>query len=115
MKETITNMNTNIPTMVVGDSIDSLPTDESPPTETEVQMVENLFKKQHTAFQRFLTNSKKYVVILMLFIAFTLPLIDPLIGKYINTQETPYLTIFVKGLLFTFIYFVFENIHLVKK
>lgn len=98
------------------DLIDSLPTDENNPTHSEIQIVDSLFKQQHTTVQKILLRSKDVIIVGFLFVLFSLPQIDEFIKKFAPSTETSvYIFIFVKTLLFMFSYFVLKNMYLVRK
>lgn len=98
------------------DFIESLPTDKNPPTHTEIQIVDSLFKQQHTIIQKILVESKDVILVGFLFLLFSFPQIDDLIRKYIPSTETSiYIFIFSKTLLFMACYFLIKNMYLVRK
>jgi len=109
-KQEMSNIDNN------SDLIDSLPTDKNNPTHSEIQIVDSLFKKQHTTFQKILLGSKDVLIVGFLFILFSLPQIDEMIRKFAPSTETSvYIFIFVKTLFFMFSYFVLMNVYLVRK
>lgn len=98
------------------DFLDSLPTDKNTPSHTEVQIVDSLFKKQHTVVQKILAGSKDVILVGFLFLVFSLPYIDDLVKKFAPSTETSvYIFIFVKTLFFMFAYFLLKNMYLVRK
>jgi hypothetical protein len=98
-----------------GDSIDSLPTDQSVPSHNEIQVVESLFKQKHTTVQKLLSGAKDSVILLALYVVFSLPIVDSTISKFVDTSQTPYLMIGVKAVLFVIAYFLITNMYLVRK
>jgi hypothetical protein len=98
----------------LGDNIQTLPVDNNYPTHNEIHMVDTLFKQKHTAVQKILTSSKEFVLLLILFIVFSLPFIDELINKFVMTTDSPYILIGIKGAVFVIIYFLIKNIYLVR-
>lgn len=103
------------PQMSSGDAIESLPTDQTVPSHNEIQMVETLFKQKHTTVQKLLSGAKESVILLILYVIFALPFVDNMIGKFVDTTQTPYLLIGVKAVLFVIAYFLITNMYLVRK
>jgi hypothetical protein len=97
------------------DNIDSLPTDQLMPTHDEIQLVDTLFQKQHTFVQRILLHTQDVLLIGFLFIIFSLPQVDIILRRFIPSTESPYILLFVKALLFMFVYFILKNLYLVRK
>ena len=99
----------------VGDNIDSLPTDQTVPSHNEIQMVETIFKKKLTTMQKILSGVKEFVLLLVLFIVFSLPQLDSILRKLISMTESPYILILIKGILFVIVYFLIKNLYLARK
>jgi len=98
-----------------GDNIGALPTDETVPSHNEIQMVETLFKQKHTTMQKLLSGTKEFVLLLILFIVFSVPQLDGLLSKIVSFGESPYMLIAIKGVLFVITYFIIKNLYLVRK
>lgn len=105
------------PTMggATGDSLDALPTDQSPPSHDEVKMVETLFKQKHSTMQKIMRGAKEFVFMFLLFVVVSLPQVSGLIRKFITVAESPYILILIQGVLFTIVYFLVKNMYLVRK
>jgi hypothetical protein len=103
------------PETASGDSIDTLPTDQTVPSHNEIQMVENLFKQKQSTVQKLLSGAKEFVLLLLLFIVFSLPQLDSILRKIISMAESPYMLIAIKGVLFVVVYFLIKNLYLVRK
>lgn len=100
----------------MSDNINELPVDQTIPTNTEIHILDTLFKQKMTAMQKFLNGTKDILVMGFLFVLFSLPQIDELIQKFIPITSTSlYILIFIKALFFMGLYFVLKNIYLVKK
>lgn len=98
------------------DSIDLLPTDQNMPSHSEIQIVDTLFKQNHTTIQKFLGGTKDVLVIGFVFLLFSLPQFDELVKKFFpSTENSPYIFIAFKTLLFMVVYFLVKNIYLVRK
>ena len=101
---------------VPADSIDTLPTDQNMPTHKEILIVDTLFKEKHTLIQTILNGTKDVLIVGFIFILLSIPQTDDFIRKFISsTQNSPYILLFVKTLIFMVCYFVVKNIYLVRK
>ncbi len=99
-----------------GDPLDSLPTDQSSPSVEEIQMVENLFPAPQSTFNRILSQSKGMLVLGLLFLLFSLPQADSLLGKIIPaTRTSPYMQLGIKTVIFVVVYYIVTNLYLVRK
>lgn len=98
------------------DSIDALPTDQNNPSHAEIQIVDSLFKQKHGTVQKILSGTKDVLVIAFIFLLFSLPQFDDLLKKFIPAAEnSAYILIAVKSVLFAFVYFLVKNVYLVRK
>ncbi len=98
------------------DSIDTLPVDQNIPSQTEVKLVDTLFKEQYTAVQKLLEGTKDVLIIGLLFVGFSLPQMDDVIQRVIpSTSSSPYILLVVKGIIFMLVYFIIKNLYLVRK
>lgn len=106
------SFNNDIP----GDVITNLPVDQSIPTHTEIQILDTLFKQKQGTIQRVFSGTKDVLIIGFLFILFSLPQIDELIKKFAPSAEnSPYILMLVKTVLFMVAYFIIKNMYLVRK
>ncbi len=98
------------------DMINTLPIDKSVPSQTEIQIVDTLFPKKHTAIQQFFGKSKDVLIIGLLYIIFAIPYTDDLIKKLIpSTQTSIYLLVLVKTIAFMLLFFIIQNWYLCRK
>lgn len=98
------------------DSIDALPTDQNNPTHAEIQIIDQLFKQKHSIVQKILSGTKDVLVIGFVFLLFSLPQFDEFLKKLIPTTEnSPYILVAIKAVLFAFVYFLVKNLYLVRK
>ena len=99
-----------------GDELKQLPVDKTIPTHNEIIIMDSLFKQKKCIFDKILEKSKDLIVLVIFFIIFSLPQTDLLIKKFISvTNNSLYILIGVKALLFSISYFILKNIHLVRK
>lgn len=98
------------------DPIQNLPTDPSPPSPSESQILDTLFKEKQGAVQKVLDGTKDILVAGLLFILFSLPQTDEYIRKFFPALATsPYILLFCKALAFMLIFFIIKNMYLVRK
>ena len=98
-----------------GDNIAGLPTDGTIPSHNEIQMVETLFKQKHGTIQKLFVGTKEFILLLLLFVVFSVPQVDGLFRKFITSAESPYILAGIKGVVFTVSYFLIKNMYLVRK
>lgn len=103
-------------TLDSGDPIDSLPTDANNPTNTEIQYLNTIFKKQANNFEKLFNGTKDVLIIGFIFLILSLPQSDDFIKKVIPSSEnSQYILLGVKTLIFMVFYFVVKNWYLVRK
>ena len=101
---------------ILSDPIDSLPTDQTLPSHSEVQIVDALFKQKQSTMNKILSETKDVLFVGFLFIIFSLPQLDDLIRKLVPSASTsPYILLLIKTLAFMGIYFLVKNLYLVRK
>lgn len=106
-------MNIQIPN---GDIIENLPTDSSIPSHSEIKIVDTLFKEHQSTFRKVLNHSKDLLLVALLFVIFSLPVLDALIGKvWPLAGNSTYVMVGFKTLFFVLFYFILMNINLIKK
>ena len=99
----------------LADPIDSLPTDNNAPTQTEAFVTDTLFKQQQTV-NKFLDRVKDVLIVGFIFILFSLKQVDELICKVVPAcEKSPYILLGIKTLFFMLAYFIVKNIYLVRK
>lgn len=99
-----------------GDSIYTLRTDQSEPTPAEAQIVETLFKHQHTTIQKLLMGTQDVMIVGLLFILFSFPQLDEFIIKLFPTgSKSQYILLGIKTICFMGSYFLLKNMYLVRK
>jgi len=98
---------------VMGDIIEQLPSDQTVPSHNEIRLVDTLFREKKGIMYKILTNTKDILIIGILFVIFSLPPVDTLIKKFITiTENSPYILVGVKALLFMIVYFSLSNFYL---
>lgn len=101
--------------MQYGDIVENLPTDHNEPSLQETQLVDALFTKKKTVFDKIMGESTNILLLGALYILLSLPQIDTLIKRFIPMGESPYMMIGIKAILLMVIYFIVVNIYLVRK
>lgn len=100
----------------MGDSLQSLPTDATPLSETDRQAVDLLFPASDSKFHRLVQEFKKIFVIGVIFIIFSLPYVDNIIGYFSpSVKDSPYILLGVKAILFMIILYCLENFRYMMK
>jgi hypothetical protein len=99
----------------VGDPIASLPTDESPPSEDDLRLVNTLFKKNSTFLDKMAIECKDLFIIGVLFIVFSLPFTDRLVSKIPIAAKSPYILLGIKTLLVMILFWIIKHFHLSRK
>lgn len=95
------------------DIIDQLPVDQSLPTHDEINLINNIFKKEKTNIQKICAEFKDIIYIGIIYILFSIPYIDTLIHSLIPLSFTyPYILLLIKAILFMILYWVSKNIWL---
>lgn len=108
--------NINYSTNNEGDDLIQLPIDNTTPTHNELIIIDSLFKEKKNLFDKILEKCKDLIILVIFFIIFSLPQADTLIKKFIFvTNNSFYILIGVKALLFSLFYFIIKNIYLVRK
>ncbi len=98
------------------DSILSLPVDDIEPTESEMRVVDSLFKKQRKTFMTLFEGSQDILVVGGIFFVFSLPQVNDILEKLIpSTKESVWMKLFIKTLLVMLAYFLLKNFHLSRK
>jgi hypothetical protein len=96
------------------DKLIDLPFDKSVPTHNETIIINSLFHKKNTVDTIF-KHTKDLLLLATIFIIFSLPQVDTLIMKIVQpTQKSLYILIGVKTLLFISLFFIINNIYLVR-
>ena len=98
-----------------GDSIDSLPVDQTILSHNEEQIANMIFKQQKSNFDKLLSGSKDVFMLGILFMIFSLKQVDGVIHKFIPcTRNSEYIFLLVKTILFTVIFFLIKNLYLAR-
>jgi hypothetical protein len=98
------------------DLIDNLPTDETDLDKSDLQVINSLFKENKSNVQKFLDESKDMIIVGILFMIFTLPILDSYIIKFFPSSSTsPYILLGIKCILVMASYFILKNLYLVRK
>lgn len=100
----------------MGDMIENLPADNSVLSHNEIRIVDQLFQKKKGLFDRILSNTKDILIIGALFVLFSIPHVDNIIKKFVAvSNNSQYILLGVKAVLFMITYFIVKNMYLVRK
>jgi len=98
------------------DSIDTLPVDQNPPSHSEIQIMDTLFKQSHSTVQKILNGTKDVMLVGILFMIFSLPQVNEFVFKtFPSAQNSPYILLLAKAIMCMIAYFVIKNMYLVRK
>jgi len=98
----------------IEDKLQDLPTDKSIPSHNETILINSLFHKKNTIDTVF-KHIKDLLLLAAIFIVFSLPQVDLLINKFVISSRTSiYILIGIKTLLFISLFFIINNIYLVR-
>jgi len=98
------------------DIISQLPVDETQPSYNELRIVNKLFKEHTSTINKLATEAKDSVLIGLLFVLFSLPQLDELIGRiWPSTQKSPYILIFIKVIIIMAMFWGLKHSHLARK
>jgi hypothetical protein len=97
------------------DPIDSLPEDRNPPSHDEIQIIDSLFEKNQTTFEKILNSAKDSVLIGALFVLFSLPIVDSTIQRFVTSSSSPYILVATKAMMFIIVYYIIKNLYTVRK
>lgn len=99
-----------------GDPIAQLPVDQTPPTNTEVQIIDTLFKKHRGTMDVIVEESKDALLVAVLIILLSVPPVNGLMNKLLPiTTTSPYVAILIKGLLGAVIFWLVKHFYLSRK
>ena len=100
--------------MQSGDDISSLPVDQTPVDESEMQIFNTLFSsKDKPSFSR---EIKSILFMVILYVLFAQQFIDNFINKFIPiSAKLPYMLVVIKALLFSVIFWVVNKTFIKKK
>lgn len=101
----------------MADPVRSLPTDSSAPTHPELKIVDYLFEKDGSQgkIQGLMSSFKLALFATVLFVIFSLPLLDKLIPKVISAANNYVILMIIKSILFMIIFYIIENFWIVRK
>ena len=98
------------------DSIESLPTDKNSTTVKEDIIMNEFFPRNVTIIEEFYGKFNYLITLGVLFFIFSLQQVDELLIKfYPNIGNSKYLLLGAKSVIFTIIYFMICNFHLIRK
>ena len=99
-----------------GDPIAQLPVDQSQPSHNELQIVNTLFTKHKSTMDVLLEEAKDSVIIGVLFVIFSIPLVDSLIKRVLPiTEKSPYILIGIKAIAVMAFYWLIKHFYLSRK
>jgi hypothetical protein len=99
------------------DLITELPVDKEEPTPEQLKIVNTLFKKENkTSLNSVFINAKDAICAGILFIIFSIPQVDTLLGSILPiTTTSVYISVVVKALIVVVLFWVIKYFILIKK
>ena len=99
-----------------GDPITQLPVDQNPPSNTEVQIIDTLFRKHRSTMDVIAEESKDAVIVAALVIAFSLPQVNNIITTILPvTSTSPYILVLIKGVIAAALYWLIKHFYLSRR
>ena len=99
-----------------GDPISKLPVDQSQPTSNELQIVNSLFTKHKSTMNTLIEESKDSVIIGLLFVVFSLPVVDDFVKRFVPMAEkSPYILVAIKAVAVMALYWLIKHFYLARK
>ena len=99
-----------------GDPIAKLPVDQSQPTSNELQIVNTLFTKHRSTMDSIVAEAKDSLIIGLLFVIFSLPMVDGLIKRVLPmTEKSPYILLAIKAIAVMALYWLIKHFYLSRK
>lgn len=99
-----------------GDIINQLPSDKDLPTQNEMLIVDKFFKQKKNVFERIFNYNKEFILLAVLFIIFSLPIVESTLSKFIPIiEKSPYISILIRSAIFVITYFIIKHLYLVRK
>lgn len=100
----------------MGDNLNTLPVDDTPLSDQNQQIMNNLFQKSGYDMSAICMGLKTSLVAGGLFLLFSMPYVDTALKKIIPiTSKSNLYLIFMKTLLYMLTYFLITNYHLAFK
>ena len=102
--------------MVMGDIINTLPTDKNNPNEVEQNIANTIFGEKLSITEKLVKEGKDMFIIGFLFVVFSLPPLDNIIKKFIPiTVNSIYILILIKAILLMIIFWLIKHFYLSRK
>ena len=99
-----------------GDSISTLPIDQSQATHNEMHIIDTLFTKHASTMDKLVVEAKDSIIIGVLFVLFSLPVSDDLVKKLLPiTTKSPYILVGIKAIAVMAFYWLIKHFYLSRK
>ena len=95
------------------DSIHDLPTDKSEPSESELRIVNNIFKKNKKMVNTLVAEFQDPIIIGILFILFSLDQVNDIVIKFVpSAGNSVYILVGIKTIAFMLLYWIIKHFYL---
>ena len=102
--------------MVMGDIINTLPTDKNNLSEVDQNIANTIFGENLSLTEKLVKEGKDMFIIGFLFVVFSLPQLDDIIKKFIPiTVNSIYILILIKAILLMVIFWLIKHFYLSRK
>jgi len=99
-----------------GDPIAQLPVDQTPPSNTEVQIIDALFRQNRGTMNTLATELKDSLLVAFLFILISLPPIVGLIQRFVPiTANSQYILFLIQGLIAGVLFWLIKHFYLSRR
>src|SRR5689334_891756 len=97
------------------DHINTLPIDKIPPTKQESELMTKFFENRGS-FYNLCTEFKDIIILGIIYFIVGLPFLDGIIKSFFTSaQNSSYILLGIKTLIFMLLYFIFTNFWLSRK
>lgn len=97
----------------IGDPIAQLPVDQSQPSNSEIQIINTLFKKNRKTADIIVDEAKDAILVGVLVAIFCIPQVDEQLKKYVPiTRNSLPILILIKGMAATFLFWIITHFYL---
>lgn len=99
-----------------GDSLHSLPVDETPPTPVEANILNKIFSEDRKNGNRLQREVKEIAGLIVLFIIVCSEPFKKFLAKFVpSVEKSQYIDIAIRGVILAISFYIFKNMFLMKK
>ena len=98
----------------IGDNINQLPFDKTPPEPKEIHIINTLFKENKQEMNSIFREVRDPLLIFILVVAVSLPQTDMLLDRFVPINS-PYAKIILKGVIVGILFWLIKYFHLSRQ